>query len=181
MVERTSGSRVATFGSHCGCCEPPHLFGLWVLAELDGLGAACILHAVRLWWKVEDLMRQKVLLWGAMGCAVLLKESSALMMLSSLFALGVWHVQRGQSPKRALKDFGILALIWVIWAWELIGGGRASTVGEVHGVCVFRSSFLPHGSICTSSPFQEHCFYWGFYWIKNGEIRLCEAWLCWFL
>ena len=108
----------------------PHLFGLWVLAELDGLGAACILHATRLWWREESSVKHTVVLWSFMGCAMLLKESSALMMLSSLFALGVWHIQRGLSPRRALRDFFVLAVIWVVWAWELIGGGRASNVGE---------------------------------------------------
>ena len=124
------GVKQALFGALLVVFSAPHLFGLWVLAELDGLGAALVLHALRLWQQKSSSLRQHIVLWGAMASAMLLKESSALMMLASLFSLAVLQLQVGEPPKRALRDVAVLALVWVLWAWEMIGGGRASTVGE---------------------------------------------------
>ena len=74
----------------------PHLFGLWMLTELDGIGAALVLGGSVL--VAGDGRRRQAAACVLMACAMFLKESSALMMLAFLAAQALAAHLGGQGP-----------------------------------------------------------------------------------
>jgi hypothetical protein len=106
----------------------PHLFGLWMLTELDGIGAAMILLASAL---VAGTRPQHAIAGILMVGAMFLKESSALMMLAFLAAqmLSAHLSDRPRLARRCLAWLLFLGICWTAAAWELVAGGRTSNVG----------------------------------------------------
>ena len=120
----------ACFWTSIATLSGPHLFGLWLLSEFDGLGAAFILFALLYWNKQNRTSLQSFTMITCCICAMFLKESTALILFSMLFA-GTW--QQWRSNKSI--TFPLLILIalvstWIFFAWDLINGAQTSYVGR---------------------------------------------------
>ena len=107
----------------------PHLFGLWCIVELDGLGAAAILGASVLLAKPQKEWLEHFSLGILIAFAALLKESSALI-LFAFMAAEVFVSFRRNKPWRT-KAYWLVAsaTIWVLWAAALIFGVQSNVGG----------------------------------------------------
>ena len=120
----------AFFWTAIATLSGPHLFGLWLLSEFDGLGAAFILFALYFWNKENRTRLQTAAMMTSCICAMFLKESTALILFSMLSA-GTFQAWR---DKRSIHQQVFLLIIlicaWVFFAWDLINGGQTSYVGR---------------------------------------------------
>ena len=108
----------------------PHLFGLWLLSEFDGLGAAFILLALLYWSKQDRTIFQSTAMMASCICAMFLKESTALILFAMLSA-GTFHQWRTKkSMYQQVLVLIFLVCMWIFFAWDLIGGGQTSYVGR---------------------------------------------------
>ncbi|MEC7985092.1 MAG: hypothetical protein VX278_08005, partial [Myxococcota bacterium] len=104
----------------------PHLFGLWSLAELDGLGAASILGVSILLAKPDRVYVENLSLGILIAFSALLKESSALL-LFAIMAAEVWiSVRKKENWKPRLYWLGVSVFIWLVWASPLIFGLKSN-------------------------------------------------------
>ena len=107
----------------------PHLFGLWSLVELDGVGAAAVLGVSLLMNKPEKEWLEYFSLGILISVAALLKESTALIVFA-IMAAEVFLAWRENRPwKGRLYWLVGSALIWVLWASALIFGIRSNVGG----------------------------------------------------
>jgi len=122
-------------------CLSPHLFGLWCLVELDGLGAAAILGASFLLAKPEKEWLENFSLGVLIAFAALLKESSAVI-LFAFMAAEIITSYRVQKPWKT-KSCWLLAsaAIWIMWAADLIFGMRSNGGGVAWDVRILHLFF----------------------------------------
>lgn len=120
----------AFFWTSIATLSGPHLFGLWLLSEFDGLGAAFILFALLYWNKQDRSIIQSTAMIISCICAMFLKESTALILFSMLSA-GTFQLWRANKPiaTQLITLMGLIS-IWVFFAWDLINGAQTSYVGR---------------------------------------------------
>lgn len=116
--------RYALFISVLGMLLGPHLFSLWYLTELDGLGAAGTLIVSALLLTKEKKAIHLALLGCAIVFTIFLKESSALM----LFAILLVHlIYFALSKERRAFTMTMVVLVsslsvWMSMAWTVVTG-----------------------------------------------------------
>ena len=120
----------AYFWTSIATLSGPHLFGLWLLSEFDGLGAAFILFALLYWNKTNRTSFQFIAMMTSCVCAMFLKESTALILFAMLIAGTLHHWRSKKSISKQLLILIFLLCTWVFFAWDLINGGQTSYVGR---------------------------------------------------
>lgn len=120
----------ACFWSSITTCSGPHLFGLWLLSEFDGLGAAFILLSLLYWKKQTRTNLQSAIMIASCFAAMFLKESTALILFAMLSA-GILHLWRKKfSIWKPILWLCALVGLWILLAWELLNGAQTSFVGR---------------------------------------------------
>lgn len=128
--KRSMPSHRAFFWTAIATISGPHLFGLWLLSEFDGLGAAFILLALLYWSQPDRTRVQFAIMIASCTCAMFLKESTAIILFAMLSA-GIF--QKWRTKKSGSQELFVLLFLvsmWVFFAWDLINGGQTSYVGR---------------------------------------------------
>lgn len=123
-------AHVADLAAALALLSSAHLFSSWYLTEFDAWGAAAILAGMSLLRRPGRLPAAYALL----ACALLLKESSALVLfafLSGSLVAAALH-RRWALAARYAAPLALGALVWLSLAMPLLGAGaRTSVVGRV--------------------------------------------------
>ena len=112
----------------------PHLFGLWSLVELDGIGAAAVLGVSLLMNKPEKEWLEYCSLAMLIAVAALLKESTALIVFAVMAAEVCISWREGKAWKGKLYWLLLSSVIWILWASALIFGVRSNVGGATWDV-----------------------------------------------
>lgn len=123
-------AHVAELAAALALLSSAHLFSSWYLTEFDAWGAAAILAGTSLLRRPGRMAAACALL----ACALLLKESSALVLfafLSGSLVAAALH-RRWSLAARYAAPLALGALVWLSLAMPLLGAGaRTSVVGRV--------------------------------------------------
>lgn len=124
--------RTATLAAVLPMLLPPALFSAWYLPEMDTLGAAAVLGAAALVGDPRPLGRRWALAVPLIALAVLLKESSALLLFAFLGAGMLTHLAAGRR-ELALRHGVPLAVGGLAWSILTLGmmSGRRSMLATV--------------------------------------------------
>lgn len=119
--------QVADVAAAAALLSSAHLFSSWYLTEFDAWGAAAILAGMALLQRPNALIPA----CGLLGMALLLKESSALMLFSFLgggMVTAMLHNRRAQAIRHAIVLL-LGGLCWLALVSPLLGSTGASAVG----------------------------------------------------